>query len=79
MKNSMLSLSMMANSLSKMAKNYPYLTIETTDGKKTSFSTASMPFFAQDGKLMAGTIELTIAVLSKMHFSTYDETTESLC
>ena len=49
---------MMANSLSKMAKNYPYLTIETTDGKKTSFSTASMPFFAQDGKLMAGTIEL---------------------
>ena len=45
MKKETLSLSMMASSLSQMAKNYPYLTIEMTDGKKASFSTASLTFF----------------------------------
>ena len=39
MKKKILSLSMIASSLSMMAKNYPYLTIEMTDGKKTSFIT----------------------------------------
>ena len=77
MKKETLSLSMMASSLSQMAKNYPYLPIEMTDGKKASFSTASLTFFIQDGKLMAGTMELTVAVLSKLHFSTHDETTRT--
>ena len=62
-----------------MAKNYPYLTIETASGKKTSIRTASLTFFIQNGKLMAGSIELTLAVLNKMHFSTSDETTHSPC
>lgn len=75
MKKRILSLSMIASSLSMMAKNYPYLTIEMTDGKKTSFSTTSMTFYVQDGKLMAGSLELTVAVLSNLHFSTQDETT----
>ena len=75
MKKETLSLSMIASSLSKMAKNYPYLTIEMADGKKTSISTASLTFFVQNGKLMAGTIELTVAVLNKLHFSANDETT----
>jgi len=75
MKKKILSLSMIASSLSMMAKNYPYLTIEMTDGKKTSFSTTSMTFYVQDGKLMAGSMELTVAVLSNLHFSTQDETT----
>ena len=77
MKKETLSLSMIASSLSEMAKKYSYLTIEMKDGKKTSFSTASLTFFIQNGKLMAGTMELTIAVLGKMHFSTHDETTGS--
>ena len=75
MKKKILSLSMIASSLSMMAKNYTYLTIEMTDGKKTSFSTTSMTFYVQDGKLMAGSLELTVAVLSNLHFSTQDETT----
>ena len=75
MKKKILSLSMIASSLSMMAKNYPYLTIEMTGGKKTSFSTTSMTFYVQDGKLMAGSLELTVAVLSNLHFSTQDETT----
>ena len=77
MKKESLSLSMMASSLSAMAKSYPYLTIEMAGGKKTSISTASLTFFIQDGKLMAGTMELTVAVLSKLHFSTRDETTRT--
>ena len=61
----------------RKAKKYSYLTIEMIDGKKTSFSTSSLTFFIQNGKLMAGRMELTTAVLSKIHFSTHDETTGS--
>ena len=71
----LLSLSMMASTLSAMADDYPYLTFETTEGTKTSISTASLKINIQDGKLMAGSIELTLADLSKMYFSTSDETT----
>lgn len=69
-----LSLPIMASSLSAMAKDFPYLTIETTDGTKTSISTASLPIYIQGNKLMAGSIELTPAILSKLHFSVTDET-----
>ena len=55
--------------------DYPYLTFETADGAKTSISTASLTINIQDGKLKAGSMELTIADLSKMYFSTSDETT----
>ena len=55
--------------------DYPYLTFETADGTKTSISTASLTINIQDGKLMAGSMELTLADLSKMYFSTSDETT----
>lgn len=75
MKKMILSLSMMASTLSAMAEDYPYLTFETADGTKTSISTASLTINIQDGKLMAGAMELTLADLSKMYFSTSDETT----
>jgi len=66
---------MMASALSAMADDYPYLTFETADGTKTSISTASLTIHIQDGKLMAGTKELTLADLNKMYFSASDETT----
>ena len=75
MKNVILSLPMMASSLSAMAQDFPYLTFETTDGIKTSISTTSLQIYVQGSKLMAGSIELTPAVLNKMHFSVSDETT----
>ena len=75
MKNDMLFLPIVASSLSAMAQDFPYLTLETTDGTKTSISTASLTFYIQGSKLMAGSIELTPAVLNKLHFSVSDETT----
>ena len=66
---------MMASSLSAMAQDFPYLTFETTDGIKTSISTTSLQIYVQGSKLMAGSIELTPAVLDKLHFSVSDETT----
>ena len=75
MKNVILSLPMMASSLSAMAQDFPYLTLETADGMKTSISTASLSFYYQGSKLMAGSIELTPAILNMMHFSVSDETT----
>lgn len=71
----LLSLSMMAGALTTMANDYPYLTFETADGKKTSVSTTSLTISFQDGKLMAGSMELTLNDLNKMYFSTTDETT----
>jgi len=75
MKKMILSLSMLAGSLSAMAEDYPYLTFETANGTKTSISTLSLTISIQDGKLMAGSMELTLADLSKMYFSTSNETT----
>lgn len=75
MKKMLLSLSMMASTLSAMAEDYPYLTFETANGAKTSISTTSLTITLRDGKLMAGSIELTLADLSKMYFSISDETT----
>ena len=75
MKKMILSVSMLAGSLSAMAEDYPYLTFETANGTKTSISTSSLTISIQDGKLMAGSMELTLADLSKMYFSTSNETT----
>lgn len=69
---------MVASSLAAMAKSYPFLTIEKAGGMKTSISTASLSFFIQNGKLMAGTMELTSTILNKLHFSTSDETTHAI-
>lgn len=66
---------MLAGALSAMAEDYPYLTFETANATKTSISTASLTINIQDGKLMAGSMELTLSDLSKMYFSTSDETT----
>ena len=77
MKKVFLLLAVIIGSLTAQAENYdyPYLTFETADGTKTSISTASLTIHIQDGKLMAGSTELTLADLSKMYFSTSDETT----
>ena len=75
MKKVFLLLAVMIGSLTAQAGDYPYLTFETEDGTKTSISTVSLTIHIQDGKLMAGSTELTLADLSKMYFSTSDETT----
>lgn len=78
MKKQIMTMMVMIASVTAQAENddYPYLTFETADGAKTSISTASLTINIQDGKLMAGSMELTLADLSKMYFSTSDETTD---
>ena len=77
MKKQIMTMMVMIASVTAQAENddYPYLTFETADGAKISISTASLTINIQDGKLMAGSMELTLADLSKMYFSTSDETT----
>ena len=78
MKKLFMLLAVAIGTLTAQAENddYPYLTFETADGAKISISTASLTINIQDGKLKAGSMELTIADLSKMYFSTSDETTD---
>ena len=77
MKKQIMTMMVMIASVTAQAENddYPYLTFKTADGAKTSISTASLTINIQDGKLKAGSMELTLADLSKMYFSTSDETT----
>ena len=77
MKKLFMLLAVAIGTLTAQAENddYPYLTFETADGAKISISTASLTINIQDGKLMVGSMELTLADLSKMYFSTSDETT----
>ena len=74
MKKIVLFLFLMAGSLPILADDYPYLTFETTDGTKTSVSSASLTISFQNGKLIAGTKEFALTDLSKMYFSTSNET-----
>jgi hypothetical protein len=69
-----------AGTLSAMADDYPYpyLTFESADGTKTSVSSTVLTISIQDGKLMVGSQEFTLADLSKMYFSTSDETTDGI-
>lgn len=61
--------------LTVQADDYPYLTFETLDGTKTSVSSTALTITIQNGKLMAGSTELTLADLSMMYFSSTNETT----
>lgn len=75
MKKVLLTLSVLAMALTVQADDYPYLTFETADGTKMSVSTTALTITIQNGKLMAGTTELSLADLSMMYFSSTSETT----
>ena len=66
---------MMVGTLPAMAENYPYLTFELTDGAKVSVSVSSLTLTVNGTTLKAGSQIFTISNLSKMYFSTTDETT----
>ena len=59
---------------------YTYLTFETTDGVKTSVDISSLPVTINldDSTLTIGNQTFTLADLSKMYFSTSDETTTGI-
>jgi len=55
---------------------YSYLTFETADGAKTSvaLSSSQTVLALSDGTLTVGNLSFSLADLSKMYFSTSDET-----
>lgn len=58
--------------------SYPYLTFETTDGAKVSVSTSSLTITVSGTTLTAGTQTFILSNLSKMYFSSSDETTTGI-
>ncbi len=74
MKSFILGILMMIGTLPAMAGNYPYLTFELTDGAKVSVSVSSLTLTVNGTTLKAGSQTFTISNLSKMYFSSIDET-----
>ena len=64
----------MVGTLPTMAESYPYLTFELTDGTKVSVSVSSLTLTVNGTTLKAGSQTFTISNLSKMYFSSTDET-----
>lgn len=74
MKSFILGILMMVGTLPTMAESYPYLTFELTDGTKVSVSVSSLTLTVNGTMLKAGSQTFTISNLSKMYFSSADET-----
>lgn len=77
MKKIILFLTMLVGMLTAQAKDYTYLTFETTDGAKTSIDVSSLPVAINldNSTLTIGNQTFVLADLSKMYFSNTDETT----
>ena len=78
MKRLLFILMMMTGTLAMQAGDYPYLTFETTDGNKVSVSTESLTLTVSGTTLTAGNQSFTLVNLSRMYFSTSDETTTGI-
>ena len=78
MKRLMFFLMMMMGTLAMQAGDYPYLTFETTDGNKVSVFTESLTLTVSGTTLTAGNQSFTLVNLSRMYFSTSDETTTGI-
>lgn len=78
MKRLLFILMMMTGTLAMQAGDYPYLTFETTDGNKVSVSTESLTLTISGTTLTAGNQSFTLVNLSKMYFSTSDESTTGI-
>ena len=75
MKRIILLLTILAGVLTAQAEEYTYLTFETTDGTKASVSVASDITLSFNGALLTvGSQTFTLTNLSKVYFSTSDET-----
>ena len=77
MKKLALTLLILAGTLTAQADGYTYLTLETTDGTKTSVDVSSLPVTINldNATLTIGSQTFALADLSKMYFSTQSETT----
>ncbi|MBO4891567.1 MAG: hypothetical protein J5502_03075 [Prevotella sp.] len=64
----------LVGALTVQAEDYAYLTFETTDGAKASVAVSSLTLTISGSSLTAGSQTFTLSNLSKMYFSTADET-----
>ena len=71
-------LTMLVGTLTAQAEEYSYLTFETTDGAKASVSVSDLTLTISGTTLTAGTQSFTLSNLSKMYFSTTDESTTGI-
>jgi ethanolamine utilization protein EutA (predicted chaperonin) len=78
MKKLVVFLTMMMGTLAIHAVDYTYLTFETTDGAKASVSVGNLTLSISGTTLTAGSQSFTLSNLSKMYFSTSDETTTGI-
>ncbi len=78
MKKTLLLMVMMMGALGIQADDYTYLTFETTDGSKGSVSVSGLSITISGSTLTAGSHTFTLTNLSKMYFSTTDETTTGI-
>ena len=78
MKRLLFLMMMMMGMLVTQAADCPYLTFETTDGNKISVSTESLTLTVSGTTLTAGNQSFTLVNLSRMYFSTSDETTTGI-
>ena len=74
MKKYLVLLMALVGALTVQAEDYPYLTFETTDGAKASVPVFSLTLTISGTTLTAGSQSFTLSNLSKMYFSTSDET-----
>ena len=75
----LLFLTMLVGTLTAHAEDFTYLTFETTDGAKASVSVTSDVSLSISGTtLTIGSQSFTLTNLSKMYFSTSDETATSI-
>lgn len=74
MKKLFLLLTVLVATLTAQAEGYTYLTFETTDGAKASVSVENLTLTISGTTLTAGSQQFTLSNLSKMYFSTSDET-----
>ena len=78
MKKIILFMTMMVGVLTAHADSYTFLTFETTDGAKASVSVSDLTLTISGTTLTAGSQSFTLSNLSKMYFSTSDETTTGI-
>ena len=64
----------LVGALPVLAEDYAYLTFETTDGAKASVAVSSLTLTISGSTLTVGSQTFMLSNLSKMYFSTSDET-----
>ena len=75
MKKALLLLTIMMASLTASADEYGYLTFEMTDGSRASVSVSGLQLSISGTTLTAGAQQFTLSNLTKMYFSTTNEST----